>query len=201
MKIKVLVVVVTLASFSALLLAPRAQAGERVVCTLLLNDGGVAARSTSPVPSELLGAPETANLGYTTQDGLACPTNRLQPDGGILAWDGGFDLTQANGQAADGGVAGCPICDFRGATSIVMQCAAPVYYSEKWDGGVDRWGQRGVVAATTRDEKVDYTINPDGYRIDFRGTAAGKNNHISVKPVSASATNFCTFATIERKTP
>jgi hypothetical protein len=180
-------------------------AGERVVCKIWLDDGGVVARSTAPSPGDLIGVrPDTAGLAYSTLDGLACPTTRLQYDGGILSSDGGLTLTNAAGTLdTDGGLAGCPFCDFRGATSLVLQCAAPVYYSEKWDGGVDKWGQRGVVPATANDVKIDFTTNPDGYRIDFRGaTSYGiSNQHLSIKPVTASASNFCTLSTIMRKSP
>lgn len=182
---------------------PLAFAGERVVCKVWLDDGGVVARSTAPNTADLIGVrPDTVGLGYATLDGVSCPATRLQTDGGIFSSDGGLTLTNAAGTLnTDGGVAGCPSCDFRGATSLVLQCKDPVYYSEKWDGGVDKWNQRGVVPATSNDVLVDFDINPDGYRIDFRGGANGQNNHLSVKPVSASATNFCTFSTISRKSP
>lgn len=185
------------------LLSLPASAGERVVCKLWLDDGGIAARSTAPSPAETPYSVAAVGLASTTLDGFACATNRLQPDGGILPWDGGTALllTSADGTNGDGGVAGCPACDFRGATTLVMQCRDPVYYSEKWDGGVDRWNQRGVVSATANDELVDFDVNPDGYRIDFRPGGFSGNNHISVKPVTASATNFCTFATVSRKIP
>lgn len=186
------------------LVSSLALAGERVVCKVWLDDGGVVARSTAITQGDALSArPDTVGLAYSTLDGLACPANRLQPDGGIFAWDGGLDLTTAVGVAADGGVAGCPFCDFRGATSLVLQCKDPVYYSEKWDGGVDRWNQRGVIPATSNDILIDFDVNPDGYRIDLRGaTSYGiQNQHISVKPVSASATNMCTFSTIKRASP
>ena len=201
MKNKALVVAVF--SMSLLLAVPAARAGDRVVCKVWLDDGGVVARSTA---TDLTGAvasrPDSVGISIATLDGLQCPSNRLQADGGIIASDGGFTLTDSAGQVnSDGGLAGCVFCDFRGATSVVMQCRDPVYYSEKWDGGVDRYGQRGVVPATANDVLVDFDINPDGYRIDFRGTRPGMNNHVSVKPVSASASNFCTFSTIERKTP
>ncbi len=191
------------AAFCVVLLSLSAFAGERVVCKVWLDDGGVVARSTAPNAADLLSTRvDTAGLAYSTLDGLSCPSSKLQPDGGMLAWDGGsgFEMTTAAG-VPTGTTAGCPFCDFRGATSLVMQCKDPVYYSEKWDGGVDKWGQRGVVPATSNDVLVDFDLNPDGYRIDFRGSRSGKNNHLSVKPVSASATNFCTFSTIERKSP
>lgn len=185
-----------------MILAFSAFGGERPVCVVWLDDGGIVARSTAPSPLETPAGLRSSGLALATLDGFACPTERLQYDGGILSSDGGFTLTNAAGQLdTDGGVAGCPRCDFRGATSLVMQCKDPVYYSEKWDGGVDRWNQRGVVPATTNDVLVDFDINPDGYRIDFRGSKAGMNNHISVKPVSASASNVCTFSTIYRNTP
>ena len=194
----------------ALVASLSALGGERVVCKVWLDDGGIVARSTAPTPTDLIAyRPDTAGLGYTTLDGYACPSNRLQPDGGIASWDAGtaFLLTNANGTTADGGVAGCPLCDFRGATSIVMQCrdssaGIKVYYSEKWDGGYDNWAQRGVVPATSNDELVDFSTNPDGYRIDLRATGIqNANQHISVKPVSASASAYCTFATIKRIAP
>lgn len=180
--------------------------GERVVCVVWLDDGGTVARSTAPAPRDVIGGarPITAGLASSTLDGYACPANRLQPDGGIQAWDGGvgFELTAANGQPTDGGVAGCVYCDFRGVTTLVMQCRDPVYYSEKWDGGVDAWGQRGVIPATSNDVLVDFDVNPDGYRIDMRATGIqNANQHISVKPVSAGVTNFCTFSTAKRIAP
>ena len=197
---KLLAVAVT-----ALLCAvPFAHAGERVVCKIWMDDGGVVARSTAPTPTDLLAyRPDTAGLGYSTLVGYSCPAIKLQTDGGIVAWDAGtgFEMTNAAGQATDGGVAGCPLCDFRGATSVVLQCKDPVYYSEKWDGGVDKWNQRGVTPATSNDVLVDFDMNPDGYRIDFRSSGGASNNHLSIKPVSASATNFCTISTIYRKTP
>lgn len=196
--------VLAVAGIVALFLALPSFGGERVVCKLWLDDGGIVARSTAPMPLELIGVrPDTANLGYATLDGLACPAIRLQFDAGIVAWDAGvgFEMTAQNGQPTDGGVAGCPVCDFRGATSVVMQCKDPVYYSEKWDGGVDKWNQRGVMPATANDVLVDFDVNPDGYRIDLRGSCTGCNQHISVKPVSASASNVCTFSTIKRASP
>jgi hypothetical protein len=201
MNVKKILAVMTVA---VLAVALPSLGGERVVCKVWLDDGGVVARSTALTPTALIGVrPNTAGLGYSTLDGKSCPSDRLQPDGGIVAWDAGtsFALTNADGTAADGGRAGCPLCDFRGATSLVLQCKDPVYYSEKWDGGVDQWNQRGVTPATSNDVLVDFDMNPDGYRIDFRGSASGKNNHLSIKPVSASATNFCTLSTIERKSP
>lgn len=179
-----------------------ASAGERPVCKVWLDDGGIVARSTSTNISEyIINRPETAGLALITLDGKACPAERLQTDGGIMSSDGGLTLTNAAGTLnTDGGLAGCPFCDFRNATSVVMQCKDPVYYSEQWDGGRDGWNQFGVVPATTNSELVDFDANPDGYRIDFRDGFTG-NHHISVKPVSASTTNFCTFATIKRAVP
>ena len=56
--------------------------------------------------------------------------------------------------------------------------------------------------ATANDVKVDFSSNPDGYRIDFRDRPTRTTNaHISVKPVTASASNFCTFSTISRVAP
>ena len=192
---------VVILGVSAVLLATDAHAGERVVCKIWLDDGGVVARSTAPTPGDLLLArPDTASLAYSTLDGVACPAIRLQTDGGIISSDGGLTLTNAAGTAnSDGGYAGCPFCDLRGATSVVLQCAAPVYYSEKWDGGTDNWNQRGVMPATANDVKIDFSANPDGYRIDFRGN--GATNNLSIKPVTASASNFCTLSTISRKSP
>jgi hypothetical protein len=196
---QVLVVIAAL----GIVVAATASAGERVVCKVWLDDGGIVARSTAPSPLETPAALGSYGLSIATLDGLACPVGRLQTDGGILSSDGGFTLTNAAGTLnSDGGYAGCPACDFRGVSSIVMQCRDPVYYSEKWDGGSDTWNQRGVVPATTNDILVDFDANPDGYRIDLRGSAvAGQNQHISVKPVSASASNFCTFSTIKRSSP
>lgn len=178
---------------AGLLPPQKALAGERAVCVVYLNDGGLTAQSTATY------------LDVATLDGYRCPSERLQPDGGILAWDGGYDLTIANGQPADGGLAGCIQCDFRGASSIAVQCSDPVYYSEKWDGGMDtrrRNIERGVVPATTLDTLIDFDINPDPYRIDFRDSIPpGQNRHISVKPVAASSSNRCVFETIKRAVP
>ena len=192
---------IAVAATALLCVVPFAHAGERVVCKIWMDDGGVVARSTAPAPGDLIGVrPDTEGLGYTTLDGIACPTDRLQTDGGILASDAGLYLTNAAGQAnSDGGVAGCSLCDLRGARSITLQCNAPVTYSEKWDGGVDRWGQRGVVPATTNDTLVDFSTNPDPYRIDFRGSAT--SNNISLKPVTASSSLVCKIATISRNVP
>ena len=200
-------VLAVLAGF-ALVVSFSALGGERVVCKVWLDDGGIVARSTAPSPLETPAALGSYGLALTTLDGQRCPTERLQYDGGILSSDGGFTLTLASGQAnSDGGYAGCPSCDFRGATSIVMQCrdssaGIKVYYSEKWDGGSDNWSQRGVVPATANDELVDFSANPDGYRIDLRAVGIqNANQHISVKPVSASASAYCTFATTKRIAP
>lgn len=196
--------ILAVAAVFLLVLSVPAIGGERPVCKIWLDDGGVVARSTAPTPGDTIAArADTAGLASYTLDGLACPATRLQPDGGIAAWDGGigFEMTLATGAASDGGVAGCPFCDFRGATSLVLQCKDPVYVSEQWDGGHDRWNQRGVMPATANHTLVDFDVNPDGYRIDFRGGATGKNNHLSIKPVTASTTNFCTVSTIERKVP
>lgn len=185
-----------------------ASGGERVVCKIWLDDGGIVARSTAPSPLETPAALGSYGLALATLDGRQCPTERRQYDGGILSSDGGFTLTLASGQAnSDGGYAGCPACDFGGATSVVMQCrdattGIKVYYSEKWDGGSDNWSQRGVVPATANDELVDFSANPDGYRIDLRDVGIqNRNQHISVKPVSASASAYCTFATSKRIAP
>ncbi len=170
------------------LMVTSAHAGERTVCILWLDDGGVVPRPSAEMHT---GA---------TKDGIICPANRLQYDGGVTASDGGIYLTDVLGQVStDGGVAGCPFCDLRGARSIALQCNDPVYVSEQWDGGVDQWNQRGVHAATSYDTLVDFDINPDPFRIDFRG--GGATNHISVKPVAASATNFCRISTISRNVP
>lgn len=199
-------------ALAALFVVPFAFAGERVVCKVWLDDGGIVARSTAPAPLDTIGGsrPGTAGLASVTLDGFACPANRLQPDGGIQAWDGGtgYEMTQANGQPTDGGVAGCPVCDFRGATSVAFQCldsngaGVKVYYSEQWDGGFDKWNQRGVMPATTSSTLVDFSINSDPYRIDFRGSAMpGQNQHVSVKPFAASQSAVCTFSTIKRASP
>ena len=183
----------------SMLCASLSLAGERVVCKIWLDDGGVVARSTAPAPLDIIaGRFDTTGLALASLDGTACPAIRLQDDGGILSRDGGLELTDVNGQAnTDGGVAGCSFCDLRGARSVALQCKDPVYYSEKWDGGVDRWNQRGVVPATANDILIDFDSNPDGYRIDLRGTG----NAISVKPVTASASNTCTVSTINRNVP
>lgn len=171
------------------LFALTAHAGERVVCLVYLNDGGTTAQSTGDV------------LAASTLDGVACPSTRLQPDGGILNADGGYELSSATGAGTDGGLAGCVQCNFNGAMVISMQCSDPVYYSEKWDGGVDSRRQkpeRGVVPATSNDTLVDFDANPDPYYITFRDAiSAGSNRHVSVKPVSASSSNVCKFSTVK----
>jgi hypothetical protein len=190
-----------LAVFVLAVFMPSAEAGERPVCKVWLDDGGVVARTTGTnIGDYLAGRPETAGLALNTLDGWPCPANRLQTDGGIVSADGGLLLTDSSGTPTDGGYAGCPFCDFRNATSVVLQCSAPVYYSEQWDGGTDAWGQRGVVPATSNHEKIDFSVNPDGYRIDFRDGFIG-NHHLSIKPVAASASNFCTISTIKRASP
>jgi len=180
---KILVTCAVLAVF----LVSVAQAGERTVCLLWIDDGGVVPRSSADT------------LAAWTLDGKRCPDDRLQPDGGILSADGGLLMTDVSGNPTDGGVAGCMFCDFGSARSITLQCNDPVYVSEQWDGGVDRWHQRGVKPALSSDTLIDFDINPDPYRIDFRG--GGKTNHISVKPVAASASNFCRISTINRNVP
>lgn len=189
---------------AAVLASLTAVGGERVVCKVWLDDGGVVARSTATTQGDYVaGRPDTAGLALATLDGYRCSSDRLQTDGGIVSSDGGLTLTNAAGTAnSDGGVAGCAFCDFRGATSLVMQCrdssaGIKVYYSEKWDGGVDSWGQRGVIPATSNDELVDFTSNSDGYRINLRARGIqNANQHISVKPAAASASAYCTFATV-----
>jgi hypothetical protein len=193
--------ILAVAALAVLVASLPSLGGERPVCKIYLDDGGVVARSTAPTPGDLLAArPDTAGLGYATLEGVACPTIRLQTDGGIISSDGGLTLTNAAGTAnSDGGVAGCPVCDFRGARSVVLQCKDPVYYSEQWDGGSDSWNQRGVMPATANHTLIDFDANPDGYRIDFRG--GGATNHLSIKPVAASASNVCTVSTINRNVP
>ena len=161
-------------------------AGERTVCALYFTDAGLTAQSSN------------TSLALTTLHGKACPADRLQTDGGILAWDGGYYLTLANGQPGDGGVAGCPQCNWGNVRAVALQCDNPVYVSEKPSGTVDNWGQANVTAATSLDPLIDFDINPDPYRIDFRG--AGKVNHISVKPVGTSS-NTCKLSTINRNVP
>jgi hypothetical protein len=80
--------------------------------------------------------------------------------------------------------------------SLALQCDNPVYVSERWDGGTNRWGQKGVVPATSSDILVDFDINPDPYRIDLRGGG----QHLSLLSVSTSA-NVCKLATIQRHNP
>lgn len=176
------------AAITAFVLALPSFGGERVVCLVYLNDGGTTAQSTGDV------------LATATLDGVACPSTRLQPDGGILNADGGLELSSSTGAGTDGGLAGCVQCDFKGAMVIAMQCSDPVYYSEKWDGGVDSRRQkpeRGVVPATTSDTLVDFDANPDPYYITFRDAIpAGSNRHVSVKPVSATS-NVCKFSTVK----
>lgn len=163
----------------AWLSAPKAEAGERVVCSLTMpTDAG-----------DISSADELTVTG--------CPSNRLQTDGGIFSSDGGYTLTNADGTAdTDGGVAGCAECDWGPVRSLALQCDNPVYYSERWDGGVNRWGQKGAVPATSSDTLVDFDVNPDPYRIDLRGGV----QHISVRSVSTSA-NTCKLSTIQRHTP
>ncbi len=149
-----------------------ALAGERVVCAITMPTDGGSASTAAQISA------------------VGCPSNVLQSDGGYLAGDGGQYLP-------DGGLAGCNACALKGARSISLQCDNPVYYSERWDGGTNAWGEKGVTAATSSDILVDFDINPDPYRIDFRGTG---NQNISVKSVSTSA-NVCRVGTIQRNTP
>ena len=149
-----------------------ALAGERVVCVIAMPTDGGAAGTASQISA------------------VGCPSNVLQSDGGYLAADGGQYLP-------DGGLAGCNACAFKGARSIAIQCDNPVYYSERWDGGTNAWGERTVMPATSSDMLIDFDINPDPYRVDFRSTG---NQNVSVKSVSTSANN-CRFGTIQRNTP
>jgi hypothetical protein len=192
--------------------------GERPVCVVPLNDGGIAARSTGDF------------IGVVTLDGVRCPASRLQTDGGLLALDGGpylepgrapdggyFRLSDAGIAFPDGGplliadggtfalLSGCVTCDLRGAASVALQCNDPVYYSEQWGGTVTNnrdVGVREPSAATTNGILVDFDINPDPYRIDFRDAIpAGQTRTLSIKPVSASASNRCVISTIKRAVP
>ena len=158
---------------------PEALAGERVVCVL-----------TMPTDAGSISTAEELTV-------TGCPSDRLQTDGGIFSSDGGYTLTNAAGQAdTDGGVAGCAECDWGAVRSLALQCDNPVYYSERWDGGVNRWKQKGAVPATTSDMLVDFDTNPDPYRIDLRGNG----QHISVRSTTTNA-NTCRVGTVQRNTP
>lgn len=146
-------------------------AGERVLCTL-----------TMPTDA---GAISTAD--QITASG--CSASLLQVDGGLLSADGGSLL-------GDGGVAGCVACNFGPVRSLALQCDNPVYYSERPDGGVSQWNQKGVAAATTSDMLIDFDINPDPYRIDLRGGS----QHISVKSTTTTA-NTCRVGSVQRHVP
>lgn len=101
-------------------------------------------------------------------------------------------ISTADSTLADGGVA----CAWGPAKSLALQCDNAVYYSERWDGGVNNLKQNGVVPATTSDMLIDFDVNPDPYRIDLRGQA----RHISVKSTSTTA-NTCRVGTVERAVP
>jgi hypothetical protein len=168
----------------AVVLAFNASAGERVVCRLFFTDGGVTAQSTA--------TPTAA----TTDDGRLCPSNLLQSDSSLInPADGGTLLP-------DGGTPGCPYCNWGSATSIAIQCDNPVYVSDVPSGTTTFNGftRRTVRAATSADEVIDFDVNPDPYRWDFRSSQTGVINNLSVKPVS-SASNTCRFSTIQRNTP
>jgi hypothetical protein len=157
---------------AVLALSFHALAGERVVCAITLpTDGGVASTADQ--------------IGST-----GCSSSVLQSDGGVLGTDGGYVLP-------DGGLSGCNACALKGARSIALQCDNPVNYSERWDGGANAWGEKGVTPATTSDMLIDFDINPDPYRIDFRGTG---NQNISIRSVSVSA-NVCRVGIIQRHAP
>ena len=211
-------VAVVLVSILLVLLPSSVRAGERPVCAIPLNDGGIAARSSGDL------------IGVVTLDGVRCPADRLQRDGGLLALDGGphlepplqsdggyFRLSDGGITLADGGLyilpdgganailTGCMRCDLRGAASVALQCNDPVYYSEQWGGTVTNLRNVAVrepVAATTNGILVDFDINPDPYRIDFRDAIpAGQTRTLSAKPVTGNATNRCTLSTIKRSSP
>ena len=149
-----------------------ALAGERVVCSLTMpTDGGTIST-----------ADELTVVG--------CAASKLQSDGGIALWDGGGNWL------ADGGPAGCVACPLGGTKSLALQCNNPVYYSEKWDGGTNPYGQKGAVPATSSDILIDFDTNPDPYRIDLRG----QSMHISVMSTSTTA-NTCRVGTIQRNVP
>lgn len=171
-------------ALAALFTAPLAFGGERVVCRLFFTDGGVTAQSTA-----------TPNAA-TTDDGRACPANLLQSDGSLInPVDGGTLLP-------DGGTPGCPYCNWGNATSIAIQCDNPIYVSDVPTGvsSFNGYTRRTVRAATSADEVIDFDINPDPYRWDFRSSQTGVINNVSVKPLSASS-NVCRFSTIQRNTP
>lgn len=168
----------------AVVAASSVSAGERVVCRLFFTDGGVTAQST---------ATPTAT---TTDDARGCPANLLQTDGTLInPLDAGVLLP-------DGGTPGCPYCNWGGATSIAMQCDNPVYVSDLPTGysTLNGYTRRTVRAATSADEVIDFDVNPDPYRWDWRSTQTNVSNNLSVKPVS-TASNVCRFSSIERHTP
>jgi hypothetical protein len=158
--------------------------GERVVCRLFFTDGGVTAQSTA-----------TPNAA-TTDDARLCPAALLQSDSTLInPLDGGTLLP-------DGGTPGCPYCNWGSATSIAMQCDNPVYVSDTPTGVAtfNGYTRRTVRAATSADEVIDYDINPDPYRWDWRSSQTNVINNLSVKPVSSSS-NVCRFSTIQRNNP
>jgi hypothetical protein len=161
-----------------------ADAGERVVCRLFFTDGGVTAQSTA-----------TPNAA-TTDDGRLCPSYLLQSDSTLInPQDGGTLLP-------DGGTPGCPYCNWGSATSIAMQCDNPVYVDDV-PSGVDTFNgytRRTIRAATSADEVIDFDVNPDPYRWDWRSSQTNVINNLSVKPVSSSS-NVCRFSTIQRNNP
>lgn len=174
-----------LAALAVVFTASSVLAGERVVCRLFFTDGGVTAQSTL--------TPTAA----TTDDDRDCPANVLQSDGTLVnPTDGGTELP-------DGGTPGCPYCNWGGVRSIAIQCDNPVYVSDLPTGVVSTSGgfaQRAVRAATSADEVIDFDVNPDPYRWDFRSPSTTASSNLSVKPVSASS-NVCRFSTIERHVP
>lgn len=101
-------------------------------------------------------------------------------------------ISTADSTLADGGVA----CAWGPVKSLAVQCDNPVYYSERWDGGVNNLKQNGVVPATSSDMLIDFDINPDPYRVDLRG----QGRHVSLKSVGTSANN-CRVGTVERASP
>lgn len=169
-------------------LALNASAGERVVCRLFFTDGGVTAQSSA------------TPVAAVTDDGRYCPAELLQSDSSLVnPVDGGTLLP-------DGGTPGCPYCNWGSATSIAIQCDNPVYVtdvpSSTGSGKTvfNGFAQRAVRAATSADELIDFDINPDSYRWDFRSTQTGVSNNVSIKPVSSSS-NTCRLMSIQRNTP
>lgn len=91
--------------------------------------------------------------------------------------------TTASVVSADGGGS----CDWSVGATVVMQCDVAVYYNAAKNS------TGGATTATAFDFKVDFTINPDPFRIDLAGNA----KHVSVLGVTSSGQ--CKFGPFRAK--